>query len=496
MNFAQAANQISSLKLTENGALAFNNTGQGALYDFYSVLGALRNKCYTEEGKQFIREKFKNALKEDKIHAIRALFYMRDVRGGLGERETFRICLNYLGNVEPDLAKQIIKFVPFYGRWDDLYSLFDTPAESATLKFLYGSFCLDVYKLLNNEPFSLLAKWLKSENTSSKNSRKIAKKIINCFFEESKGTITPKSYRILLSKMREHLRVVEKQMSANDWESIKYENVPSNAMHNYYKAFQKHCGENFKEYLKEVNEGKKQIKAKTLYPYNIFSTKKHKYTQVDELQWKNLPNYVQDKNYLVLADFSPSMWRMNAIDISVSLAVYFAQRNKGAFHNLFLAFGSKPRYVKLKDNYDLNDCHVIIDREITNCGYSTNLNKAFKFVLNTLILGKVPQEEVPEAIIVISDMEIDMYFRNAQMLDFYSHMKKEFEDAGYKIPKLVLWNVQNRNDTCLSQNPEVCFVSGASPSVFKDLCLYLKGFSGYDLMMKILNSDRYNIINV
>lgn len=496
MNFAQAANQISSLKLTENGALAFNNTGQGALYDFYSVLGALRNKCYTEEGKQFIREKFKNALKENKNHAIRALFYMRDVRGGLGERETFRICLNYLGNVEPKLAKQIIKFVPFYGRWDDLYSLFDTHAEAAALKFLYGSFCLDVYKILNNEPLSLLAKWLKSENTSSKNSRKIAKKIINYFFEESKGTITPKSYRILLSKMREHLRVVEKQMSANDWESIKYENVPSNAMHNYYKAFQKHCGENFKKYLKEVNEGKKQIKAKTLYPYNIFSTKKHKYTQVDELQWKNLPNYVQDKNYLVLADFSPSMRIMNAIDISSSLSVYFAQRNKGAFHNLFLAFGSKPRYVKLKDNFDLNDCHEIIEREIDNCGYTTNLNKAFKFVLNTLILGKVPQEEVPEAIIVISDMEIDMYFRNAPMLDFYSHMKKEFEDAGYKIPKLVLWNVQSRNDTCLSQNPEVCFVSGASPSVFKDLCLYLKGFSGYDLMMKILNSDRYNIINV
>ena len=497
MNFSDIARKESQKKITENGALAFETTNS-SLIDFFTNCGAWRNRSEFD-----ITDKFEKAFNENPLLAVKCLFYCRDIRkGGLGERRTFRFCLKWLSDNHPDIVKKNIYLIPTFGRFDDLFCLFDTKKlyNMGDVVFLILNIaCDDIDKIKEGKTCSLLGKWLPSCNAHSKESKKHATIV-------RKGLgLSEKEYRRFLSQLRACCDVVEKRMSTNDWENIKYPAVPSYAMKNYRNAFFKHDPVRFTEYLENVEKGKAKIKASTLYPYDIYESYKDKYSQLKneadivlEEQWKALPNYiVGENNYLIMADVSGSMIG-RPMATSVSLATYFAQKNYGAYHGLFMTFSDCPNFIDISKETTLLKAFKKVEK--APWGFSTNLEKAFNMILIHAQDNKLKNKDLPKALIIISDMEINNFSDSDELdrlkNDFYEEMKKRFKEAGYDIPKIIFWQVDARNDTFLSQSDEVIFVGGSSPSIFKNLCGVLNGKTTYDLMLEILNDPVYDQIQI
>lgn len=476
----------SSLKYTENGALAYNTTNN-SLLDLFSTIGSLRSRDEDE-----IIEKFQSAFNQDKELAVKMMFYAGDIRhGGLGERRTFRIILRWLAKNYPTIVEDNIYLIPLLNRWDSIFELIDTPVEQKMFEFIKEQIIHDLDQLADNQPISLLGKWLPSINTSSEKTRELAKRIAKALgFKDERG------YRHLLSILREHIRVTERQMSLNQWEKINFETVPSYAMKNYTNAFKEHQPERFIKYLVDVRLHKQMIKAGTLYPYDL--TRQillGEETDTTELQWKALPNYIdKESNILVMADVSGSMYGVDyrPISTSIGLAIYFAERNKGPLHNVYMTFTSNPHFQYINENDSLKTKIQKVLR--TDTGFSTNLEKAFEYLLQVAQVNEFTQEDMPAAIAVITDMEIDS--PQYQNTDFFELMKTKYAWAGYKLPKLVLWNVEARNDTYLSQDSNIIKVSGSSTSTFKHLIGNLNGKTDWEMMLEVLNSPIYNYIKI
>lgn len=497
MNFSEVIKENATRKYTENGARAYNTTGD-KLLDLFSTVGSLRTRSVEE-----IREKYRLAFNEDQLLATKLLFYTGNIRGGLGERRTFRICLKWLAQEHPEIAVKNIPLVAAFNRWDSLFELIGTDVENAMWAYIAETFANDisnltVAKVTRTTPhISLLAKWLPSENASSKKTRKLAKTVIN------KLRLSPKQYRQILSALRAQLKVVEKSMSAREWDQIVYSGVPSYAMKNYRNAFERHDSERFKEFIGAVKKGEKKINASTLFPYDLI----HQYTscsswdfnvanydEVLEQQWKALPNYVDEgTEVLVMADTSGSMFYGDTrpMETSVGLAIYFAQRNESQYHNLYMTFSSEPHFIDISDCNTLQDAIKKVSK--TDVGYSTNLKKAFDKILKLAKENNLKQEDMPKALLVISDMEIDKYMSELYFIDT---VKRDFSEAGLKIPKLILWNVNCRNDTFLSKDKNIIYVGGQSPSIFKRLCEDLNGKTAYDIMLETLEDEVYDCVRI
>lgn len=473
MSFLNDLEIETSVTETENGGRALSSTGDGLL-NLFAVLGALRSRPYD------VIEKFDDAYNEDADLATKMVFYGRDVRGGLGERTVGRLMLHRLAEINPDVVNCNIHNIVEYGRWDDLFVLFDTECENAMLNTISNQLSADLIAMREDKPVSLLAKWMPSINTSSRNTVALAAKLARAL------KMTPATYRKNLSKLRHYIDVVEVKMSANEWGKIDYERVPSKAMSNYDNTFENHDSVRFLNYLNDVKEGKAKINVSTLYPYDIIEKLDNSTNDTCELQWKALPNYVEgDNNFLVMADVSGSMYG-RPMATSVGLAIYFAERNHGEYAGKFMTFTNDPHLVTIKGN-TLADKYRSVTKEV---GYSTNLEKAFDAVLNTAVRTHCSQGELPKALIVISDMEIDAW--NGGSLTFTEEMRKRFADAGYEMPKLVYWNVDSRHDTFLASknDPNTILVSGQSASTFKNL---IKGIecSAFEIMEQTLNDERY-----
>ena len=473
MSFLNDLEIETSVTSTENGGRALSSTGDGLL-NLFAVLGALRSRPYDAI------EKFDDAYNEDADLATKMVFYARDIRGGLGERTVGRLMLHRLAKINPDVVIRNIQNIVKYGRWDDLFVLFGTECENAMLNTVSTQLSVDLIAMREDKPVSLLAKWMPSINTSSRNTVALAAKLA-CALK-----MTPATYRKTLSKLRRYIDVVEVKMSANEWEKINYEHVPSKAMSNYDGAFENHDRVRFLSYLDDVKKGKAKINASTLYPYDIIEKLNRSANDTCELQWKALPNYVEgNNNFLVMADVSGSMMG-RPMATSVGLAIYFAERNHGEFAGKFMAFTNEPHLVTIKGN-TLADKYHSVTKEV---GYNTNLEKAFDVVLNTAVRAHCPQSELPKALVVISDMEIDAW--GGGSLTFTEEMHKRFSDAGYEMPKLVYWNVNSRHDTFLASknDPNTILVSGQSAATFKNL---IKGIecSAFEIMEQTLNDERY-----
>jgi hypothetical protein len=311
--------------------------------------------------------------------------------------------------------------------------------------------------------------------------------------------LTPRAYRKVLSALRKHLKVVETSMSAQEWYDIQYPAVPSYAMKNYRNAFLKHDYDGFTQYKQSLVKGETKVNASTLYPYDLVGQytsggRSGRYASEDvivEAQWKALPNYVKgENNSRIMADVSGSMYG-RPMDTSVSLATYFAQRNKGAYHNLYMSFTDQPHFIELREGASLAEC--VKKLYATDVGYNTNLEAAFNYILRHAVNHHVSNDEMPKALVVVSDMEIDRYIRY-NGLDFVESMKRKFASYGYTMPKLICWNVEARNDTFLSKSPDVICVSGQSASTFRELCGNLEGKTTWDIMLETLGNKMYDCV--
>ena len=484
MNFSDIMKQESVKKYTENGAMAYDRLN-GSLITLFAQIGALRSRTEKE-----IEDKFASAFNEDKLLATKMLFYAGNIRGGLGERRTFRICLKWLAKNYPSIVEKNIELIPYYNRWDSLFELVDTSCEEDMWKLI--SFYLegDLKQMGCGKPCSLLAKWLPTETASSTKTRELAKRAIKNI------GMTPRQYRKIVSSLREYIRVTERKMSLNEWETIDYSTVPSYAMARYNRAFKKHDEGRFSKYIEALNEGKTKVNASTLYPYDLVKNYMGYSSDTNllaEQQWKALPNYIQgENNIIVMADVSGSM-SGRPMETSVGLAIYFAERATSDYHNLYMTFSREPHFIYIKEGATLRE--KVRQVKQTDIGYNTNLEKAFDYILNHALKNNVSNEEMPKALVVISDLEIDKYM-SGWGLDFVNEMKERFEDRGYSLPKLILWNVEARNDTFLSQSEDVINISGQSPTAFKSFLDALNGKTSWDIMIETLNNKMYKHVRI
>lgn len=492
MNFAQTAKNTATTKLTENGAFAYSTTND-VLLDLFAQIGSLRPRSDAE-----IIMKVADAMAVDPVLTTKMVFHAGNVRGGLGERRTFRIAIKYLAKSYPSIVKANAHLIPHFNRWDSIFVLVGTPCENEMWEIVKEQLTLDMEGLMKSmtsaKPvgISLLAKWMPTETAHKKETRELAKKAMR------KLGMTPRQYRKVLSALRKHLNIVEGLMSAGQWDKVEYPAVPSYAMKNYRNAFARHDAEGFTAYKESLKKGEKKVNASTLFPYDLVHQYWGKWHYVDDIveaQWKALPNYVEgENNVLVMADVSGSMswYSGRPIETSIGLATYFAQHNKGDYHNLYMTFTDRPHFISLDGCGTL--ASAIKKVQNTDIGYSTNLDKAFDMVLQHALQHNVSPADMPKALVVVSDMEIDPYFRGRNNLDFVQRQKVKFAQHGYQLPKLILWNVEARNDTFLTKDENVVLVSGQSASVFKQLCGDLNGVTAWDFMLKTLNDPMYDCI--
>ena len=500
-------NEDYNTSITENGAVGYEHTNSALLDINFKV------PSYRKVSLSTISADFKKALLEDEVLALKWAFYLRDVREGLGERRSFRAIIAYLGNAYPEIMRKLISLVPEYGRFDDLYVLFGTEVEVDALSYIWSQIEKDCELQRAGKPISLLAKWLPSENASSAETKAYAKKIRNYM------KMSSKDYRKYLSSARNYLKVVERNMSANNWREISYEAVPSRANLNYNNAFLRHDEDRRRAYLDSLSKGETKINAGTLYPYDIV----HKYTanskygwstkaieKIDdtlEALWKALPNKVTDgSNTIVVADGSGSMTSpvsksgVTALDVANSLAIYFAERAQGEFKNKYITFSGRPQLVNLngkslRDNIEIAFNH----NEVAN----TNVKAVFELILKTAVNNHMTQEEIPQNILIVSDMEFDSatcsdgsYYSRPSDVDakLFKVIAQKYAEAGYKLPRLVFWNVNSRTNTIpVTQNENgVILIGGFSVNLFN--MVLSNETDPYKALIAELNKERYNAV--
>lgn len=479
---------------TENGALTHKST-RSALLDLFAMGAAYRTR--SDEDCILL---FRNAFDENPVYALKCLFYIRDCRGGQGERRFWRVCMKDLASWNTEAARRNLEHIPLFGRWDDLYVFMGTPLETAALDIIKHQLALDV----QCKTPSLLAKWLKSENTSSAESRKLGART------RSYLGMSHKEYRKTLSVLRQRINVLERLMSAGKWDEIEFDKIPSRAGMIYKNAFARHDLERMKEdkeiqsYADFAKDTTKKVNAKTLYPYECVNAAKNVWhnplNDTNRLMvnkyWDNLADYFNNASFNALAvvDTSSSMtWHgpVYPIDVATSLGLYCAEKAKGPFHGHYISFSREARLIRTEGVDFVDKVKRIHTADLCQ---NTNIESVFNLLLNTAIMNNCKQEDLPENIIIISDQEFDAaqgyYGQNTKTL--MENIEQKWINHGYKMPHLIFWNVQARhNNIPMTAKDGVSFVSGFSPSIFQQI---MENKNAFDLMYDVLNQERYSVI--
>lgn len=427
------------------------------------------------------------------------------------------MCLKYLAISQPQIALDVMKLVPEYGRYDDLLVYLDTPLCDEVCAFIKKQLEQDMSAMAKQEPISLLGKWLPGNNTSSAESRRYAQILAKSL------KLSAKEYRKMLSKLRSYQNVLETKLSASQWELVDYEKVPAKAQLKYDNAFARHDKERRAEYLKTVFLGEGKLNANGLMPFEIV----HKMTKnggwytavkddlLAELMWQKLAEegFQNDwglEDCIVVADGSGSMCAkvsgstsVSALEVCNSLAIYFAEQLKGVFHNKAITFSHTPQFIDLEPGKTLKEKLEIMlaHNEVAN----TNIEAVFDMLLAMAVSAQVPEEELPKQVLVISDMEFDMatqpeydwrsgtWVGNRFGEALFEQISEKYKKAGYTMPRLIFWNVCGRTDTIPMVDNEsgICLLSGFSQNAVK-IAGDKEVKDPYQSLLKVLDSPRYD----
>jgi hypothetical protein len=467
----EAVNATSNL--TANGAVTYASSLSANL-DLFFLAGASRS--------QDITPTFVRAFVEDQEVAVRILTWLRDARGGAGERETFRKLFSYLLKNEPAIASRVLVKVPEIGRWDDVLLAFGSPIERQALRMIAVA--------LNTVGNSLCSKWMPRQGAEANKIRSYLK-------------LTPKEYRKLIVGLS---NTVEQKMCAQEWTDIAYPHVPSVAAGRYQKAFLKHDPEGYASYKEKLVSGEAKINASVAYPYDVIRSLRNGDKTVSNEQWKALPNYLEDsdENILPVVDVSGSMefsvsGSITALDVAISLGLYVSERMGGVFKDQFITFSNIPEMVKLKGTLSQRFDQM----SKGDWAMNTDIQAVFKLVLNAAVAGKVPQEEMPTKILILSDMEFDTCVtigssaspRSVPKISIgaMAMIENAYAAAGYKLPQVVFWNLTGRagNNPVTHNKLGTALVSGFSPSIVKSV-LGGDDLTPMNVMLKTVMQARYN----
>ena len=479
MTFIAALESELNVTKTLNGAKAYEST-LDACVDLFGKIAACRKDLAQA------RTLFAKAYKNDPETATRILFWARDIRGGQGERNVFRTLFEYLVDQDAEIGAKLVSLVPEYGRWDDLLVLENTSAWETVLNAIEAQLNVDRISYKSGESVSLLAKWLPSINASSNDSKRLGRKIAK------RLGLSEKEYRKVLSNLRAHIKIVEQKMCAKDWSEIDYSKLPSRAAFMYRKAFAKQDAGRYADYLSAVEKGEAKINAATLYPYDIVNEYLYKGASRDktiDLQWEALPNFLATEQFngLVVADVSGSMYGM-PMAVSISLAMYIAERNTSpVWKDKFITFSASP---KLQTIVGKTVGDRIQNLSRADWSMNTDLMAVFKSILNAAEKNSVAPEDMPQKLIIVSDMQFDQACASNKRTNF-EQIQKVYRKAGYELPQLVFWNVNSHGNVPMTVNDTgTCLVSGCSPSILKSI-LGDKILTPVDVMNETIYADRY-----
>ena len=456
---------------TTNNAIAHSTTGSKAL-DFFSQMGAARAWSAQQKIDLFLE-----AFDEDPLIAMQLLFWLRDARGGAGERQSFKDIYAHLvnANTESRFTEAMVRnmeLIPKYGRWDDLWN------NNAITTDEVFNVVVELIKKGLAEGNGLLAKWL-------------PRKGLQAVILRNALEMGPAEYRKLIVGLS---TTVEQQMSAGNWEDIKFEHVPSVAMNKYRSAFYKRQEFRFSKYIEAVNKGEKKINASVLFPHLLYQAfNKGQNEDAILAQWNAMPNYVaDDEDYLPIIDVSGSMAGL-PMDVAISLGLYMAEKNKGAFKDFFVTFSAQPKFIHAEGNILTKFRSV----RRAGAGFNTNIMAVFQQLLKLANGNRVQAKDMPTKVIILSDMQFDggagVYQSHLQRdswntyLTNYEAIKAEYRKYGYTKPTVVFWNlraVQGTQPITQLDHGNI-MVSGFSPTLLKDI-LGNKRTSPTEAMLEVL----------
>ena len=506
--FMNGLQNAANYTYTENGAITHKTT-KSDLLDMFALGGSYRKRS-DDDVKLLVRK----AFKENPVYALKCLFYLRDVRGGQGERRFFRVAIKDLVSVDADAVRRNLQFIPEFGRWDDLYVFVGTALEADAMKIMKDQLELDV----QCKTPSLLAKWMKSENTSSRDSQRLGD-VTRRYLGMSH-----KQYRKTLSILRARINVLERLMSEGRWDEIEFDKIPSKAGMKYKNAFARHDlerakNENVQTYADFAKDTTKKVNASVLNPVDI-ADQIFKYngwgyrsnpSETDRLMWQkywdNQKDYYngRQENGIAIVDVSGSMsgQPMNA---AVSMGAYIAERGKGPFKDHFITFSSNPALVRF-DGVDIYDKFQRARQ--ADWGGSTNIEATFDMMLNVARQNHVPASDMPQTLYIFSDMEFNACMScGARSTDRWGYgsringgeagvntllegIAQKWARYGYELPRVIFWNLDARQDNIPELGGRFSYISGFSMNMIEQV---LSGEDGYSLMMKKLDTERYACI--
>lgn len=456
-------------RITENGMVT-NSTSLNSCVDMYFMGGATRH--WTKEERISLFEK---AFMEDPLIAMKLLFYMRDIRSGVGERDFFRDCISYLEETHPDILKKNAYLIPNFGRWDDLF-------------FVDPEISLPIIKEGIENKNGLLCKWLPRKTQYNNYAAKVRNHL----------GLSPKEYRKLIVSLS---NTVEQKMCNKNFNEIDYQKVPSCAMNKYRSAFYKNDESRFKEFIDGVKNGEFKMNAGAIYPHMLYRALvkgNYKVNEAIEVQWNSLPNYMEGSKHRILpmVDVSPSMKMLNGLplEVSISLGIYISERNESIFKDAFMTFSDSPTMEYMKGTFVERACQL----RRAKWGRTTNLEKAFDLLLKKSVEHKIDKEYMPTILMIISDMQ----FNVASSMDKTSieMIREKYEKFGYEMPQIIFWNVRAELDNVPAEDNElgVGLVSGFNTSILKDVLNgdINKKPTPYETMMNTINSGRYDSVSI
>lgn len=515
-SFADAMVNFSNTTLTANGCPTYKSSLNANL-DMFGQMSAMRRQVISGDTNKVL-DIFSSAYNEDKDLAIRNLFYLRDIRGGQGERDIFKTIVTdflYDSDMTEEQFKRFIKYIPEYGRWDDVFEILghfinnkkvNKKRYLSLVGLINEQLMEDMRNMRAGKPISLMAKWFPiANNTRNREKKFLAITLSKAFFSSEKAC------RNAIVSLRKYSNVLEQKISANKWESIDYSTVPARAGMKYVKAFYRHDEGRYSEFLSSVKNGEAKINTGTLYPYDItnkvikncihssmFSYFNEPMASNEEMEayetmWNNLPDYTNGNSAICVVDVSGSMTygygsTVTPISVATSLGLYFAERNKSAFKDMFFTFESNPSIVRVEGNSLKEKLENMLKAP---WGGSTNLEATFDLYIN--LAKKSNPEDLPKSLIIISDMEFNDCIENPNGFNtLFENAKKKFSEANIPMPNLCFWNVEASGSNVPVRYDEygTILVSGASPTIFK---MTMEGQTPESFMKSVLYSERYNV---
>ena len=493
MSFLENLRNEDNKTVTTNGENGYKST----LSDILDLSTEIGNSRFLDDDTLF--NKLIDAQNEDELLYAKLVFYARDIRQGGGDKTLGRFGLITIYK-DIDLSKipLLVTLIAEYGSFKDIMYLLASPIEDEDKELALSQYLNSLLELDDaNEQASLLAKYMPTETTKDPTMKTVYRKFMKYV------DITPKEYRKRNTRIRKKLDIVETKLTEKRYEDIDYSRVPSQANLKYRDAFIRNDGERYSDYLDRVDSGDEKINSSTLAPYQIVD--KVRYDDSDSLNtlWNNIPAPSNNGlEVLPVVDVSGSMTGL-PMDVAISLGIFLSEHNEGQFKNHFITFSSEPKLKTIKGNTIRNK---VLNMQSSEWGMNTNLEKTFNLILKTAINNNLSQEELPESLLIISDMQFDEAtgsygFHSVPTPDdtFFEKMKHKFEQHGYKLPFLVFWNVGYGNTKpVVKTTKNTILVSGFSQNIFNSICNLdlndLENYTPLKALLEILESDRYKAI--